>query len=70
MIKTSTCSNCGETYITQWNHPQFNQFWHLSNYYGITGIFCSKCYNDVSHDSCGNPNHPKKYQKILDKQKQ
>lgn len=38
--------------------------WYLRNYHGISGTFCPKCYSDVSHDSYGRPNHPRKFEKI------
>lgn len=33
------------------------QFWHLTGYYGISGTFCSDCYDLVSHDAYHKPKH-------------
>ena len=43
------------------------QMWRLNNYYGISGRFCNKCYDKVSHNSYGIPNHPISYKNILKK---
>jgi hypothetical protein len=40
----------------------------LRNYFGISGYFCPKCYDKVSHDSYNKPNHPGEYLLILLKQ--
>jgi hypothetical protein len=37
-------------------------WWHLSDYYGLRGWFCSACYERVSHDPYGVPKHPKQYE--------
>jgi hypothetical protein len=42
-----------------------NMWWHLDRYFGITGLFCSICYAKVSHNSFGEPKHPKIYEDIL-----
>lgn len=46
-----------------------NGWWHLSGYYGLFGLFCHKCYDAVSHNAYGVPNHPKKYKEILERMK-
>lgn len=56
------CTNCG-------TEGPNRQWWHLSNYFGLSGFFCSKCYDKVSHDPYGNPKRPRDYQAILKKQK-
>ena len=56
-----TCTNCGRGYS--------EGGWRLSDYYGISGQFCSPCYNKVSHDSYGNPDQPGEYIAVLLKQK-
>jgi hypothetical protein len=33
------------------------QWWSLRNYYGISGEFCPGCFDKISHDSYGRPNH-------------
>ena len=38
-----------------------NQWWHLRGYFGLTGTFCSDCYDRVSHDSYGQPRRPAEY---------
>lgn len=70
MIHNRSCTNCGKI------HPGYDvplmdreQWWGLMDHYGISGVFCSKCYELVSHDSFGVPRHPKEYKKILNKQK-
>lgn len=40
------------------------QWWHLSNYFGLSGTFCPKCYELVSHDAYRKPNHPIEYENI------
>lgn len=40
------------------NYTGLEGFWFLSNYYGISGRFCSKCYDKIAHDSYGNPINP------------
>jgi hypothetical protein len=42
--------------------------WSLANYFGISGSFCSDCYDLVIHDSYSKPNNPDAYQAVLDKQ--
>ena len=34
------------------------QGWTLSNYHGWWGRCCSSCYENISHDSWGNPKYP------------
>ena len=60
-MRTYPCSNCGATEAK-------GQWWSLSKYHGLSGRFCPKCYNKVSHDSYGMPEHPKAYAEILAKQ--
>jgi hypothetical protein len=55
---TPQCKGCGTT-----RNP--GQWWHLSNYFKISGMFCSACYDKVSHDSYGEPNHPHDYLLML-----
>lgn len=63
----NTCTNCGvkkgEAHTTQ-----HSGWWGLSSYFGISGMFCPKCYSKVSHDAYGKPNHPKQYKEIWRKQ--
>jgi hypothetical protein len=33
-------------------------WWHLSGYHGFSGLFCPDCFDKVSHDVYGKPNHP------------
>ena len=37
------------------------QWWSLRGYFGLSGRFCSQCYEKVSHNSYGEPNHPSDY---------
>jgi len=41
------------------------QWWHLNKYFGVTGTFCSDCYDQVSHDSFGQPCRPDDYVLML-----
>lgn len=42
-----------------------SQHWHLNNYFGISGYFCSYHYNMVSHDAYGQPRNKDAYEKML-----
>ena len=53
-----TCISCNTT--------KTDQFWHLRGYYGISGTFCSKCYDLVAHDSYGKPQNPQAHARIKD----
>jgi hypothetical protein len=52
------CRGCGTL-----DNP--GQWWQLSNYYGVTGTFCSDCYDQVSHDSYEQPRRPDDYVLML-----
>jgi hypothetical protein len=52
------CSCCKQTKYS-------GQFWNLNGYYGLSGRFCSDCYDKISHDSYGKPKHPEQYTMIL-----
>lgn len=41
------------------------QWWSLNNYFKLSGLFCSKCYDKVSHDAYGKPNYPGEYLMML-----
>jgi hypothetical protein len=62
----SVCTNCGKERVTEGGKA--DGYWGLSNHYGIRGTFCGECYEKVSHDSYGKPNHPGEYIAILLKQ--
>lgn len=54
------CRHCGVT-----ADPR-GQWWSLSNYYGLSGWFCPKCYDLVEHrtsyaDPLGQPVNPEGY---------
>jgi hypothetical protein len=55
-----TCKSCGAD-----DKQSKGQWWGLSNYHGLSGRFCSDCYEKVSHDSYGKPNHPADYSFML-----
>ena len=39
--------------------------WYLTQYFGITGCFCNKCYTSkIAHDALGNPKHPRAFKKL------
>lgn len=56
--RESQCRGCDRP--REWNRDQ-DQWWRLSNYYGITGYFCSACYRKVAHDSYGRPQQPQEH---------
>jgi hypothetical protein len=56
------CDNCKTIYKTN------KGFWGLRNYHLVSGYFCSKCYDKVSHNSYGRPEQPAEYIAILLKQ--
>ena len=69
MFKVSmTCTNCGVQESREFGQLGSPQWWHLRNYYCLSGTFCPSCYDQVSHDSYGYPNNPGAYAMILVKQ--
>ena len=52
------CRGCGTL-------ENSGQWWQLNNYYGISGRFCSECYDQVSHDSYEQPRRPDDYVLML-----
>lgn len=44
------------------------QWWHVHNYYGLTGTFCPHHYKQISHDANGNPENKIAYERIFKKQ--
>ena len=52
-----TCAYCK-------TEQKAGQWWHCRNYFGISGTFCPKCYDMISHDSYGKPNRPDAYEKV------
>jgi hypothetical protein len=65
---TMTCNNCGTHDTREFGQPESPQWWHLRNYYGITGTFCPSCYDQVSHGTDGHPLNPGAYTMILIRQ--
>lgn len=57
-----SCVCCKET------EDALGAFWTLKNYFGLSGVYCAKCYTKVSHDGYGRPKHPEEYIMILLKQ--
>jgi len=51
-----TCAYC--------NAKESSQFWHLSNYHGISATLCAKCYDLVSHDSYRRPENPVGFEQV------
>lgn len=49
---------------SDYSNPDF-QMWNLRDYFGISGSFCSLCYDKVSHDSYGRPNQPEEFLMML-----
>ena len=46
-------------------HDPKEQWWYCKGYYKISGLFCADCYEKISHDSYGRPNHPGEYLMML-----
>ena len=42
------------------------QWWNLTNYYGVKGVFCPACFEKVRHKD-GKPVHPIAYRNALRK---
>ena len=53
------CTVCG-------TKDRNGQWWGLQGYYGLSGNFCPKCYDKVSHDSYGKPNNPSGYKEVME----
>lgn len=62
-VKEATfCNACDSTV----NH---GQWWYLSDYYKLYGVFCNNCYSLIAHDAYGVPKNPTGYKIILTKMK-
>lgn len=59
MQKTKSCNFC------EAKSAPDKQFWALRDYFGVSGYFCGKCYDLVSHNSYGQPNNPAEYTAFL-----
>jgi hypothetical protein len=56
-----TCRGCGKTKP----HDDYKeQWWFCSGYFKISGTFCSKCYDKISHRD-GKPEQPAEYLMML-----
>ena len=42
-----------------------SQYWYLTNYFGISGYFCSYHYGMISHDAYDLPTNKEGYEYIL-----
>lgn len=58
------CSNCN---IDQDKEAHKTQWWHCRDYFGISGIFCGKCYSLIAHDCYKNPINLAGYNTVLKK---
>ena len=58
MNKTVPCTNCGTTRAQ-------GQWWNLHNYFKLSGRFCPRCYDQVSHDGYDRPRNPSAYLLVL-----
>lgn len=58
-----TCACCGKEHTNQ-DKPGW---WHLSNYFGLFGSFCGRCFVKVSHNAYRVPNHPRLYAEIKER---
>ncbi len=55
------CKSCGKGKPAGFTE----QWWALNQYYKLNGLFCPDCYEKVSHNSYGEPNHPGDYLMML-----
>jgi hypothetical protein len=62
-LKT-TCRGCGKTKPHEDDYRDREQWWVCSGYFKISGTFCSKCYNKISHRD-GKPEQPAEYLMML-----
>ena len=53
MNQPRLCSYCKKENIN-------SQGWSCSDYYGITGYFCSDCFSMIARDGYGKPTNPEK----------
>lgn len=60
-IKTNAEKICVLCNCKPYQHPYTAMGWKLTNYHGLTGHFCSDCYNLVAHDAFGIPLNPEGY---------
>ena len=56
------CTGCGKE-----QENKKKQWWALLDYYGVSGTFCDVCFDKVSHDALGKPNHPVAYRNMVKK---
>lgn len=61
MYPQNKCDGCG--ILPKKSGP--NGWWALRDYFHISGRFCQKCYDKISHDSYGKPNNPGEYLMML-----
>jgi hypothetical protein len=57
------CTNCSKVKRTGGA-----TWWYLSNYHGIRGYFCPRCFDLVEHDPWGQPKNKEAYTTIAVKQ--
>ena len=55
------CRGCGR----EKPNNDREQWWHCSNYFKISGTFCSRCYDKISHNSYQQPERPNDYLMML-----
>jgi len=48
----STCTGCGA------DRSKAGQWWHTAVGYGVSGFWCSDCYEVISLDAYGQPKNP------------
>jgi hypothetical protein len=56
-----TCTHCGKPN----RYVRGSQWWSCRDYFGITGFFCSSCYDLISHNCYKEPNNPGAYAMML-----
>ena len=54
------CTGCSVSY-----EKRQGQWWSTTRYFGISGYFCSDCYDMIAHDSYRNPKNPAGYTLML-----
>ncbi len=58
MSDDRACDHCKVSYGNSGR-----QFWHIANYHGIRGYFCSHCFDLIEHWQ-DEPKNPEKYQQM------
>lgn len=55
------CNSCGKDS----EKTAYEQWWHCRGYFDMSGTFCAKCYDKISHNGFGKPERPADYLMML-----